>query len=678
MSIGTRSTAGSLIFALTLMSCASQSPRQGAGQPETGTIPVPVTFTKDVVKRLMKGVFEVVIPKSEDSFVVYDRSLPRDKLPFQERNDKYSGVGTAFAISANRLVSAAHVFGVENFSLRKDRYIRSASGQVYKVKRITRYSQYRDVVEFEVEGDLKTSFLAVNRETDVGDAVYTVGNAFGAGISIRGGQIASFTPEAYDGVWNEIRYSAPASPGNSGGPLLNAKGEVIGVVVKKNGNENLNYALPIAEALKVSTSKTEFYIKGESYEDGGKSVSDDWRLSTALPVSPDQLAKVAQKSKHDFEVALFERFRKKYRDDLFPNEKHSDAYLMEQSFKFFLGKVASDEKKNWGLSFPKYEKTQISQDQQLYVAGNKMGAGTFHYLLVEKPKDMDLADFVANPQLILETVVQSVGWSRPFAGENIRVKSYGKPQESSWSNDELGRPWISSVWRTGFDDYMHSLDCTPMPKGMACVWVYQPNGVETYGLLEILKAERKNRIVSYSERLEFWKEYLALDKKYLPEIFHDAKVTWQAGKSVHVSVGGYEFKYSHANVKDTSELAAKIGYSRDAKSLEVFSLVFVNRFDKSAGVNVSTFLKPVEYSEEKSKSQWQDILSGKSPWNGKAVSSGSSHYVIRKLDQGRATASDKKVDHVDVYGCFEPSDDHDQGVVESCTKDFQVLHVLRR
>src|SRR3546814_16022333 len=39
--------------------------------------------------------------------------------------------------------------------------------------------------------------------------------------------------------------SAAASPGNSGGPLLDQDGKVIGVVMAKSPNENLNYALPI-------------------------------------------------------------------------------------------------------------------------------------------------------------------------------------------------------------------------------------------------------------------------------------------------------------------------------------------------------------------------------------------------------------------------------------------------
>jgi S1-C subfamily serine protease len=41
------------------------------------------------------------------------------------------------------------------------------------------------------------------------------------------------TPEARYGNWKWLRFSAAASPGNSGGPLLDSKGNVIGIVLRR-------------------------------------------------------------------------------------------------------------------------------------------------------------------------------------------------------------------------------------------------------------------------------------------------------------------------------------------------------------------------------------------------------------------------------------------------------------
>jgi serine protease Do len=79
--------------------------------------------------------------------------------------------------------------------------------------------------------------------------VLAVGNAFGEGVVIRDGLYTSATDEDQDGRWKWIRFSAAASPGNSGGPLLDGDGKVIGIVIGKSPNENLNYSLPIARVL---------------------------------------------------------------------------------------------------------------------------------------------------------------------------------------------------------------------------------------------------------------------------------------------------------------------------------------------------------------------------------------------------------------------------------------------
>ncbi|MFK5892693.1 MAG: hypothetical protein QM504_05690 [Pseudomonadota bacterium] len=49
----------------------------------------------------------------------YARELPFEKLSYKERNEKYHSIGTAFFINSKELMSAAHVFGLENFSLYK-------------------------------------------------------------------------------------------------------------------------------------------------------------------------------------------------------------------------------------------------------------------------------------------------------------------------------------------------------------------------------------------------------------------------------------------------------------------------------------------------------------------------------------------------------------------------------
>jgi S1-C subfamily serine protease len=69
----------------------------------------------------------------------------------------------------------------------------------------------------------------------VGDEVYAVGNPFGLYSSITGGIISGFnrsfkSPASGQELQGLIQIDAAVNPGNSGGPLLNRYGQVIGIV----------------------------------------------------------------------------------------------------------------------------------------------------------------------------------------------------------------------------------------------------------------------------------------------------------------------------------------------------------------------------------------------------------------------------------------------------------------
>ncbi len=69
----------------------------------------------------------------------------------------------------------------------------------------------------------------------VGDDVYAVGNPFGIRNSMSAGVVSGLnrnfkSPKTGSTLSNLIQFDAAANPGNSGGPLLNRDGEVVGIV----------------------------------------------------------------------------------------------------------------------------------------------------------------------------------------------------------------------------------------------------------------------------------------------------------------------------------------------------------------------------------------------------------------------------------------------------------------
>lgn len=105
---------------------------------------------------------------------------------------------------------------------------------------------------------IKVATLGNSDNTVVGEAAIVIGNAMGYGTSVTNGIISAKDREVsiqddYGNVVTNslIQTNAAVNPGNSGGALLNVKGEVIGIVSAKLAQEQvegMGYAIPISYA----------------------------------------------------------------------------------------------------------------------------------------------------------------------------------------------------------------------------------------------------------------------------------------------------------------------------------------------------------------------------------------------------------------------------------------------
>ncbi len=97
------------------------------------------------------------------------------------------------------------------------------------------------------------------RAMRVGDEAYAVGNPFGLYSSMTAGVISGFNrtfepPGAGQKLQGLIQFDAAVNPGNSGGPLLNRAGQVVGIVtgiVNPTGQDvfiGIGFAVPISAA----------------------------------------------------------------------------------------------------------------------------------------------------------------------------------------------------------------------------------------------------------------------------------------------------------------------------------------------------------------------------------------------------------------------------------------------
>ena len=171
----------------------------------------------DVQRDLRRATFEVVQLKPAEGAVTYERPLPMDLMPYQQRNDKYRSIGTAFAIAANRYVTARHVIMVGLDSQFGPPALRDEAGKVYEIDQVLRFSDREDFVVFSLREQPKdVQYLKAGSKPALNQTVFSVGNALGQGVVIRDGIYTSDTPEEQDGQWSWLRFTAAASPGNSG------------------------------------------------------------------------------------------------------------------------------------------------------------------------------------------------------------------------------------------------------------------------------------------------------------------------------------------------------------------------------------------------------------------------------------------------------------------------------
>src|ERR1700683_915299 len=86
--------------------------------------------------------------------------------------------------------------------------------------------------------------MADSDQVAPGDQVLLIGNPRGLEGTIAAGLVSGVRPLSEH--FRIIQTDASANPGNSGGPLLNSRGQAIGVLdFKVRDSENLNFAIPI-------------------------------------------------------------------------------------------------------------------------------------------------------------------------------------------------------------------------------------------------------------------------------------------------------------------------------------------------------------------------------------------------------------------------------------------------
>ena len=135
--------------------------------------------------------------------------------------------------------------------------------------------------------DLQPAVLSDSSGLMVGQRVYAIGNPFGfSGTMTRGiiSAIRSVAMPSGNKIEDAIQTDASVNPGNSGGPLLNSRGEVIGIttLIASNPNGGAEQSAGIGFAIPISTAKA-FLGDVEKYGHARRPSLD----IVTFPIGPD-------------------------------------------------------------------------------------------------------------------------------------------------------------------------------------------------------------------------------------------------------------------------------------------------------------------------------------------------------------------------------------------------------
>jgi S1-C subfamily serine protease len=110
-----------------------------------------------------------------------------------------------------------------------------------------------DLALLEIEARDRVQTVLATNKPRVGAKAFVIGTPKGMDFSLADGLISQI--RELDGMC-QYQLSCPIHPGNSGGPVLNDRGEVVGVVSwRKAGLENLSFAVPSADVFRLDASR---------------------------------------------------------------------------------------------------------------------------------------------------------------------------------------------------------------------------------------------------------------------------------------------------------------------------------------------------------------------------------------------------------------------------------------
>ena len=201
----------------------------------------------------------------------------------QEELKPTEWTGTGFALTSNYIVTNNHVVdGAKTISIQG---INGDFNHQFQAE-VVATDKHNDLAIIKVNGITISSasipYAVKTGSSEVGEEVFVLGypltSTMGEEIKLTTGVISSKT--GFQGDVSIYQISAPIQPGNSGGPLFDSKGNVIGIVsAKHKGAENVGYAIKTSYLRNLMESAVSTNILPQTNRMSGHNLSGKVKLA---------------------------------------------------------------------------------------------------------------------------------------------------------------------------------------------------------------------------------------------------------------------------------------------------------------------------------------------------------------------------------------------------------------
>lgn len=204
--------------------------------------------------------------------------------------------GSGFFISSSGIgVTNYHVLDKANHA-----YIVTRTGQQYNISHIIDFDEDMDIVKFKVEATSNTIFKTLKLQTILppkGTSILSLSTPVGFEQTLSTGIVSALRNDNSHG--SLIQITAPISHGSSGSPILNLKGEVVGIATfGYEDGQSLNFAVATSQLKKLrrtlnisvqemgkdpleteNIEKARFYLQRENYKQATDYLNNEIRIN---------------------------------------------------------------------------------------------------------------------------------------------------------------------------------------------------------------------------------------------------------------------------------------------------------------------------------------------------------------------------------------------------------------